>query len=793
MSAREAVAAARRKSLNAKAAARAVFPKAAGKTRVPEAAGRFLAGDEGREKHPDFIKLQAYISAIERDFLREDKMGVGVVTRACFNRVLFKNGLKASYGLMFKLQQTFIGPGDCVSYVNYIAFARQLRYICPLHRVLVCPVCLFTGRCDSCRCEAFKLDARLRSALIHMRARLCECGHHESRHIPSMKVHSETPVPLPDPLVLRLTLPRVSSLAREKCGGITNPKTYNPAVSVEAFRSTLATEQAPVTEEVTSTLSSGATGLKGLEMAALAKAEREELEREAARPVLTPRTRKRLHLQKLKEQATEHIRKKYNVLEDWMDDMERHTFELEAKESAAALPAPSKEELALIAAEEAAIKAAQGDGGEGAGRRQRSDSRDSLDSEPENKDLTAEADFRMDGFTPAEAVVEAARKRQERLLEDTYIERVAQVLARPSASSSIGGDPEVVASIFRVSEDIHALPANRETAKEMVSYLKMLHRLQFPSPDGKDLVGDEDAIVDLLFRNNAFLWKWWRDLVNDLKHGTVDGGPPAFTTGQREKMRKGRLPDEGRAQYFENLFNAFFELKIERPEETGFFARLASFAVKHRPKFASTHHMHARPKDPPRRLDFVRPSPYLVPLNLPAEPAPPAPPPAKPASFAATGTENLAPKLPPITPSAKMKPTSMFTLSPEPLVQASATLRHETHGAAPLPRPSLASTKMPGLRGVEPVAGNHPTAWRDAMLPSTHVVTGAEHEPFVCSYPLCGARFSTKALVDDHMRLHTKKPVFSTTSEADAYLMRMWDATGFDKVITQSATLAATT
>ncbi|RYG51969.1 hypothetical protein EON66_10230, partial [archaeon] len=163
-----------------------------GTTRALVAEGRFLASDDARDSDPDFMQLRAYVYGLEAAFKRVDKANSGVVPRPTFSRVMNTAGFRTSTPLMIKLQNAFLGPGDCVSWHAFIAFARTLRYTCPLHRILVCPVCLYTGRCECCRCKQFKLDDEIRDDLMHMRARLCVCGHHEQRHVPAMRVHEET-------------------------------------------------------------------------------------------------------------------------------------------------------------------------------------------------------------------------------------------------------------------------------------------------------------------------------------------------------------------------------------------------------------------------------------------------------------------------------------------------------------------------------------------------------------------------------------------------------------------------
>jgi len=631
------------------------------KLRVPVLGGTQTVSDEARDTDPDFLKIKAHVDRLEAAFMANDKYQHGYVPRAAFGRVLAASGFAAAPALRIKLQNLFLAAGDMVDYRSYIAFARQLRYLCPIHKVLVCPVCLFTGSCEACTCTSYKPDPAFTASIYHRRAGICECGHHQRRHLPGMVVHSETTVPAPDPLVLRLTLPRVSSLAREACGGLTNTTAEAERAANEAFRSTLATDQAPVYEELAAELSLNATGLRSLEAAALAKAEREALATRAAIPVLTPAQRRAKATAERQERVAAAVSKKWTSLDVWMDSVADTVSREEAEVAAAraaedvasAIPPPTEEELALykddadLAAhlpgmslylQRAAATAtaspsvsppasprAEPAGGAGSKKgvaAMLATVAAAKVAAAERAATTVPADvFVLDGEDAAQRTARLAAEADAAADAEARLRATGAVLVRPPKAAL--GNKRVLATLARVRDDIHEVASVRALATSTLRYWSMFLRLAYPDDDGRDVVGDEHAMTDLLFHAYDFLARWWVDLVNDLRRGKLEGGPPGLTLPQRRLMEAGMVPDVGRATILEQVFRA---------------VRSAALCIPCLPSIVSPRRIPPPPPPPPpgppggpwaggpggRRGGGS--SPPAPPASLPPPPPPPLPP-----------------------------------------------------------------------------------------------------------------------------------------------------------------------
>jgi hypothetical protein len=133
----------------------------------------------------------AYIARLEEAFFVADREARGVLPVQVFARVLASQGADMAPRLMGVLADTFTAVGsNKVSYAQYIEFARKLDRPCAVHRVLVCPACIYKGPCDKCLCKRYDAAGDT-SEISNPHSELCTCGHHKNRHAPAMKVHPQ--------------------------------------------------------------------------------------------------------------------------------------------------------------------------------------------------------------------------------------------------------------------------------------------------------------------------------------------------------------------------------------------------------------------------------------------------------------------------------------------------------------------------------------------------------------------------------------------------------------------------
>jgi hypothetical protein len=135
----------------------------------------------------------AYLDRLEKEFLKHDTRGLGFVPSKGFQRILEASGTILTERLWKVLFETFVASGsDKVSYKAYLQYARRLDRPCPSHRVLVCPACIYAGPCDKCLCKRYESEGDV-AAISNPHSEMCLCGHHKSRHAPSVRVHPEPP------------------------------------------------------------------------------------------------------------------------------------------------------------------------------------------------------------------------------------------------------------------------------------------------------------------------------------------------------------------------------------------------------------------------------------------------------------------------------------------------------------------------------------------------------------------------------------------------------------------------
>jgi hypothetical protein len=165
----------------------------------------------------------AYIDRVEDALRLADRESKGLLAAGTFERVLLTAGVTAPARLMRDLSLAFAVPGgDRVKWGEYIAFARRLDRPCPLHKVLVCPACIYPGKCDKCLCKRYECSAAAMHTflLLNPHDATCVCGHLRARHAPAMTAHPEVDMPASFMPTMRIALgncatldPRAKSLA----------------------------------------------------------------------------------------------------------------------------------------------------------------------------------------------------------------------------------------------------------------------------------------------------------------------------------------------------------------------------------------------------------------------------------------------------------------------------------------------------------------------------------------------------------------------------------------------------
>jgi hypothetical protein len=208
-------------------------------------------GGEGEsgllEDTPEYLRIKAHVDKLEAAFQKADRDKSGLLPRPVFSRVLEQSGFKSSANFIIKLQNAFIGIGDRVNWKRYIQFARRLRRICSIHKVLVCPACLFLGPCTECKCRHFRLDPYFTDQLVYIFHKQCKCGHHEGRHTPAMRIQPEFPLPPAESLVMQMTAPKASTRTKNLSG--MNQGHFDAKVAYEAFRTLPPTVHVPLIDE----------------------------------------------------------------------------------------------------------------------------------------------------------------------------------------------------------------------------------------------------------------------------------------------------------------------------------------------------------------------------------------------------------------------------------------------------------------------------------------------------------------------------------------------------------------
>jgi hypothetical protein len=157
----------------------------------------------------------AYIDRVEEALRAADRESKGLLATGTFERVLLQVGVTAPPRLMRDLSLSFAVPGgDRVKWPEYVAFARRLDRPCPLHKILVCPACIYPGKCDKCLCKRYACSAGAMHSflLLNPHDATCVCGHLRARHAPAMTAHPEVDMPASFMPAMRIALGRCATL-----------------------------------------------------------------------------------------------------------------------------------------------------------------------------------------------------------------------------------------------------------------------------------------------------------------------------------------------------------------------------------------------------------------------------------------------------------------------------------------------------------------------------------------------------------------------------------------------------
>ena len=136
---------------------------------------------------PEADKAIAWLKRLEDEFRIWDKSGTGAVTKLEFWRALDVCGIRLKPEFKEYVAEAFVNPmTDSVSWIAYVRFGRSSPGLCPLHRVPVCPECLYIGPCPLSGCKEFRASPNNRFSESSM----CACGFHISRHRPALRAHA---------------------------------------------------------------------------------------------------------------------------------------------------------------------------------------------------------------------------------------------------------------------------------------------------------------------------------------------------------------------------------------------------------------------------------------------------------------------------------------------------------------------------------------------------------------------------------------------------------------------------
>lgn len=140
----------------------------------------------------DAEKALTWISRLTEGFKGIDKQASGLCTKLEFWRVLESHGIRLKPEFKEYLAEAFVNAReDKVSWLAYCRFGRSHPFLCPLHRVPICPECLFIGPCPDSGCKEFVPLSTARQGDSAM----CACGFHISRHRPALRTNRDLLAP----------------------------------------------------------------------------------------------------------------------------------------------------------------------------------------------------------------------------------------------------------------------------------------------------------------------------------------------------------------------------------------------------------------------------------------------------------------------------------------------------------------------------------------------------------------------------------------------------------------------
>jgi len=112
----------------------------------------------------------------EEPFKSFDPCNTGRVLRFQFAAALRRMPYRMGEGQIRGLVKRWSTTEGTVSYSNFLAYVRQERTSCKVHRLWGCPFCLHHGQCTKCRCFQFRRTLSAPKSI-------CSCGHCSHNHL----------------------------------------------------------------------------------------------------------------------------------------------------------------------------------------------------------------------------------------------------------------------------------------------------------------------------------------------------------------------------------------------------------------------------------------------------------------------------------------------------------------------------------------------------------------------------------------------------------------------------------
>lgn len=578
----------------------------------------------------DRDKMLAWLDRMERDFKQYDKRGTGRVTKQQFWRVVEGNGIRLKADAKQYLAEAFVDPGaDKVAYVAYLRFGRGDPKLCAVHRVPVCPDCLYVGPCAASGCPEFQPDY---SSTARGDPVLCMCGHHIAQHRPKLRQPTDDDA-----------MPKSSEQGNRDMQSI---------VSAFAF------QDAPeYPRPVTPPDKKAVRGVKLQATQAMTRIGQHTVAVETIEPhvfeVSKGKSLRQLQEQQramrsfLKFTVTQAMQPYVNANDAEFQEAQQHEYQLETRAKAARAAAAADKRHSLVMEHSATLASmhsqhqhihlgdTQMSTVDPSGkflrvtRTIKDDGRVKFDSGAAGLGLSPtkytaalddaltiplasvkrEAHFRRESACLANAETEkpelspAAKASQivQYLKTAKSVENTAMQQSRGTLQPGVAGagkgarrlPHEGVQTVlpggersFRISRPVFSIKgeAIEQHTDAVLLYLTLLRSFMAPAIDGYDLVADHHRLVKFCFDNHGFLSQHWRKILKDVRTGTLDEHLLIDVKTRRE-LEADMQADPARAAVLEQVF-----------DRLGYLRRTAKRAALARPaKYLGTESLKGDP------------------------------------------------------------------------------------------------------------------------------------------------------------------------------------------------------